>query len=94
MYYILLIHSSVNGHLGHFHVLATVKSAAMNMGGHISFSMKVLSVYMPRSGKAGPYGISIFSFLRTLHTIVHSGCANVHSHRQGRKAPHHYLLTG
>ena len=43
-------HSSVVGHLGWFHIWATVNSAAMNIGIHISFSTKILSGYMPRSG--------------------------------------------
>ena len=35
--HIFFIHSSVDGHLGCFHVLATVSSATMNIGVHISF---------------------------------------------------------
>ena len=35
--YHIFIHSSVNGHLGYFHVLATVNSAAMNIEVHMSF---------------------------------------------------------
>ena len=37
MYHSFLIHSSADGHLGYFHVLATVSSAAMNTGVHVSF---------------------------------------------------------
>ena len=46
------IHSSVDGHLGCFHVLAIVNSAAMNIGVHVSFLVLVSSGYMPRSGIA------------------------------------------
>ena len=37
MYHIFFIHSSVNEHLGYFHVLATVNSAVMNTALHVSF---------------------------------------------------------
>ena len=64
MYHNFFIHSSVNGHLGCFHVLAIVNSAAMNNGIHESLSVLVSSGYMPRSGIAGSYGGFIPSFLK------------------------------
>ena len=60
MYHNFFIRSSVDGHLGCFHVLAIVDSAAMNNGiFHIfnfTISIVVSSGYMPRSGIAGSYG--------------------------------------
>ena len=58
------IHSFVDGHLGCFHVLGIINSAAMNIGVYVSFSILVSSGYIPRSGTAGSYGSFNPSFLR------------------------------
>ena len=55
MYHTFFIHSSVDGHLGYFHVLAIVNSAAMNNGIYVSLSVLVSSGYMLRSGIARSY---------------------------------------
>ena len=62
MYRLFFIQSSVDGHLGCFHALAIVNSAAMNIGVHVSFQIMVFSGYVPRSGIARSYGSSIFRF--------------------------------
>ena len=62
MYHNFFIDSSVDGHLGCFHVLAIVNCAAVNNGIHISLSSLVSSGYMSRSGIGGSYGGFILSF--------------------------------
>ena len=62
MYHKLFIHSSVDGHLGCFHILAIVNSAAMNNGIHVPSSILVSTRNVPRSGIAGSDGGLVPSF--------------------------------
>ena len=70
MYHIFFIHSSVDGHLGCFHDLTVVNSAAMNIGVHVSFKLEFSWNMCPEAGLLG----TVFNFLRNLHTVFHGGC--------------------
>lgn len=62
----MLLHSSVSGHLGSFHVPAITDYAAMNMCGHM-FSILLGSI--PRNGITVSYGNSMFDILRNCQTV-------------------------
>jgi hypothetical protein len=88
MYHIFSIHSSVEGYLGYFQLLAIINKAAMNIVEHV-FLLPVgtSSGYMPRRGIVGSSGSTMSNFLRNHQNDFQSGCTSLQSHQQWRSVP-------
>jgi hypothetical protein len=88
MYHIFCIHSSVEGHLGSFQLLAIINKAAVNIVEHVSFLLVgTSSGYMPRGGIAGFFGSTMSNFLRNHQTDLQSGCTSLQSLQHWRSVP-------
>ena len=88
MYHIFCIHSSVEGHLGSFQLLAIINKAAMNIVEHVSLlPVGISSRYMPRRGIAGSSCSTMSNFLRNRQTDFQSGFTSWQSHQKWRSVP-------
>jgi hypothetical protein len=99
MYHIFCIHSSVEGHLGSFELLAIINRASMNIVKHVFLlSVGKSSGYMPRGGIPGSSSSPMSNFLRNHQTNFQSGYTCLQSHQQWRSDPlaphpHQHLLS-
>jgi hypothetical protein len=88
MYYVFCNHSSVEGHLDTFQLLAIINKAAMNMVEHVSFlPVGTSSGYMPKRGIAGSANSTMSNFQRNCQTDFQNGYTSLISHQQWRSVP-------
>jgi hypothetical protein len=99
MYHIFYIHSSVEGHLVSFQLLAIINKAAMNIVEHVSLLYVEASFgYMPRSGIAWSSGSTMLNFSRNHQTDFQRDCTSLQFHQEWRSVPlsphpHQHLLA-
>ena len=101
MYQNFFIHSSVDEHLGSFHVPAIINGAVINTLGYLClFQLWFSQGICPVIGLLGhmvALFLVVFFFFKESHTVLHSGCISLHSHQECKWVPfpphpHQHLL--
>ena len=71
IYHTLFIHSSINGCLSCFYLLAFENNTAVDIGLQMSVQVSTLNFFRHifRCGITGSYGNSMLNFLRNCHTV-------------------------
>jgi hypothetical protein len=88
MYHTFCSHSSVEGNLACFRLLAIINKGAVNIVEHVSLLNVGADLgYMPSSCIAASSGKTLSNFLRNHHINFQSGFASLQPHQQWRSVP-------